>query len=293
VSGESSVNARVGGQGISVLSVLVHSDLRFAKLWLRSLRECSERVGELLLADVNPTRTEEQVRAEVEAAWGGKASVFPVSCKDSVGHPVGLHRCLDAATGEYVLFSDPDVFYYMPGFDSFMVRRHEENGLLLSGVTHWSLWGHAYQEFPCVIQMLARRADLPPRDFLKGKLVLGGSAHVDIARTQKRDGSGDGLWLTRGAVRENLALYPKPDLLYDTGTNLFVWCHQRQGRWLAYTGKKPVKWNRFYRTRNHNNFGLKDDFGNLPLLYHQGRSSRENCKDDMFREYRAEWERRK
>jgi hypothetical protein len=258
---------------ITACTVLYQSNTSCLTVWLESMAMNAKLVSEVLIADVNPTKKP----AEILAMCGGfNARILPIKCIPLDGHALGLHECINNAKNEMLLISDNDVFHYMPGFDRFMLDVHTKNNLLFTGVCHW-VHLQAFGSFPSVITFLVKKSDLPPPEFLAGKLKLDKSGWTHMIRIrpgfrEKNGWDADGHWLLCGPVSGETSKFPHSHRMFDVGNNLYLWARERRGKWLSFLNRKNKS--RVYTTKNSNNFDLNDDFGNQLLLYHQARGNR-------------------
>jgi hypothetical protein len=265
---------------ISVCTVLLNSKVECLKIWLESIRRKATIISEVLIADVNPTKKPEEI---LKLCRGLNARILPVKCVPLDGHAIGLHTCINNATNEIILISDNDVFHYMHGFDKFLLDTHDKYGLLLTGVCHWSHF-QAFDHFPMVVTLLARKKDFPPKEFLSERLLLDRSGYkVGVGSRpgvkMHRGRSASGHWLLAGPVDGYWDKFPHPKWMFDVGSNLYTWVKESNGKWIAFSNE--VHEGKIYYTKNFNNFKLNDDFGNQKILFHQTRGNR-------AKSYRAE-----
>lgn len=199
------------------------------------------------------------------------------------GHAMGLHHAIEQSSGEYVMLSDPDVFFldYVDDiYLSFMARYN----LDIIGVSHFNPTAQCYQYFPCIINCLMRRDKMPPSNWLQGQLWV--RSAMQMANNPVPITPVDGKYLIPGPIPELYGCFPSPHAEFDAGCNLWLWNHQQGGRWLAFhlnsgdTCRGNYGWDKLmyplnYNTRSYNtNFGLTENLGRKELLYHRTRGAR-------------------
>lgn len=188
------------------------------------------------------------------------------------GHSIGLHKSLEMATQEYVLFQDTDVFWY-EAVDQFYYDLMTKHDLNIVGVSH--PWSHAlcFTFFPTVISCMVKRSTLPDKDYLKGKLFAkpgGEGVHICLdGNYQKHEWEAmNGYWLLSSPILEYVDRFPnkiEKQPIFDVGCNLWLWNQDRDGKWLSFQTLDCHNYTtNFYR----NNFKLKDKFKNTKFLYH-------------------------
>lgn len=199
------------------------------------------------------------------------------------GHGLGLHAALAEATQEYVMFCDPDVFFFsdVAGFYMDLMKRYD---LGIVGVSHPIVEQQCYDYFPCVINCLVKRDTLPDASFLQGMLRFrhGLLYNPEYSEEEKKLESANGLYLLAGACTSVGHLFPHPDKFFDCGCNLWLWSHQRNDKWVAFAhGAGYICKKGEYKS----NFDLKDNFGGQFLFYHmRGYGWVNNGKHAEFRE---------
>ena len=190
------------------------------------------------------------------------------------GHALGLHACIDLVETEFILFCDPDVFFYSP-IDELYLQLMIKHNLNYIGCSHHSSVANAYSYFPYVMNSLVRKKDLPDENFLKGHLkfrngcltVEGLSDNGDLA---------DGKYLISSPVPGFWHKLPniKPNVFFDTSVNLCLWGIEQGWNWLSFqTADAHNYTTKYFRT----NSGLKirDRLPLQRLIYHDVRQSAE------------------
>lgn len=152
------------------------------------------------------------------------------------GHGLGLNAALERTTQEYVMLSDPDVFWYCD-VGTYWHELMKEYDLNYIGVSHHNGPNQAGTFFPYVISTMARRETLPDKDWMKGKLKFRGPI---LTRGELIPGDdypfADGKFLIPNPLPELCDLYPNKnhDAIFDVGCNMWLWNEERKGRWLSF-----------------------------------------------------------
>jgi hypothetical protein len=161
----------------------------------------------------------------------------PMKVINFFGHALGLQACIKRAAGEYILFSDPDVFWYM-GVDKFFLNMVKEYNLNYIGVAHHNAINQCFFFFPYVIQSMARKDTLPDDDWLRDSLYYNRClSRQDLDRSDVDDWKpAPGDWLIPGPVTTTMSHYPNqaPDAIFDVGCNMWMWNEERKGRWVSF-----------------------------------------------------------
>ncbi len=188
-------------------------------------------------------------------------------------HPLGLHYALDNATQDYILFSDPDLYFYT-AVDEVYKNLMDKYNLFIVGISHHSSLGMTMKFFPCVQSCLVKRSTLPGPDFLKGKLKkrnMLAPGHLFADDAEEREETFpllDGKYLVHGPIPGLWDKFPEPNPNFscDTGCNLCLYCNEIGGRWLSF---QTLDIHNYTTKIYRNNFKLKDNLGNTKLLYHE------------------------
>lgn len=197
-----------------------------------------------------------------------------------LGHSCGLHAGLEVATGEYVMFCDPDVFF-LSDVPQFYIDVVKNLGLFSIGVSHHVPQNQAYETFPCVVNFMMRRDQFPPSNWLNGCVV---DRYPGLTReTLSIPGTlMDGKWLVHGPPVGYWDQFPLPSGLFDVGCNLWLWNKQNAGKWLSFGGSEINNHARLYIANNyHTNFTFTSPWGQK-LLYHKTANGEDA---DFIREY--------
>jgi hypothetical protein len=209
------------------------------------------------------------------------------------GHASGLHQAIGYAQQEYVWMSDPDVFL-LSSVDETYLNLIKKYDLNVIGVSHFNSDGQSYLYFPCVINCMMKRANLPHSNWLGGFHAQTG---MRIDQNGQKVFSVRDCWTIPGPLQEYYESFPNPSGIFDAGCNLWLWNEQNKGRWLSFyldqeemadksysyhlskfktdnIGFSELVYPLNYSTSKYKtNFGLKDDLGNTDLIYHRTKGS--------------------
>jgi hypothetical protein len=177
-----------------------------------------------------------------------------------VQHALCLHRALSKATNKYVLFSDPDIFFYT-SVDQFYLELMAEHRLDVIGISHQDATSFAHRFFPTVTNMLVKKDHLPGPAWLEGEIRLA----TGYRRGDKPLEPLDGMFLIPGCVPSQANKYPNPDGLYETGCLLMAWAQDANWRWLSF---QTADCHRYSSAYNRSNFKIGKPLPRRLLLYH-------------------------
>lgn len=206
------------------------------------------------------------------------------------GHAMGLYQAIGHAQQEYIWMSDPDVFF-LSSVDQIYLDLIKKFDLNLIGVSHFNAEGQSYQYCPCIINCMTKKSSLPQSNWLGG---FQAQTSMKIADPTEDVFSVGDCWLIPGYLPEYRNSFPNPLGVFDAGCNVWLWNEQNKGKWLSFVlntdglvkdsdyvlnnkGFVDLVYPLNYNTSNYmTNFGLKENFGNIDLLYHRTRSSYED-----------------
>lgn len=255
---------------ISVVTVILDRLAPFLGIFTESLLEKVSLVSEVIVVNVDQSGIEERWRQDgIDFKLiGGKP---PFECNSPISycgqHAYGLHVGLEHATNEYIMFSDPDVFFYIDTAE-FYASMIEKFNLNFIGVCRPASTAHSTRFFPTLINCMVKKSDLPPNDF--GKEII---PSYDFPTY---------FFPMDSVPKEIKNLYPNPDGHYETGTRLYLWAKQQEWRWWAYIAPDC---NNYCKSIYRNNFGDKIRFPKEKILYHESLSSgMQHNKIEKFRE---------
>lgn len=260
---------------ISILTVEIEGCRPHLNMFLESITKKSKLVSEVIIAVID-------AKEPINEEWENRNIRFrrfsnPVECL-WYGHGLGLNAALNKASGEYVIFSDPDTFWYT-ALDEFYLSLMQQYNLNYVGVSHHNGVNQCFTFFPYVINSMAKRSTLPDKDWMKGKLKFRGAM---LHRTQLLENDeapmADGEFLIPNPIPVLCDTYPNKnsDAIFDVGCNMWLWNEERKGRWLSF---QTTDCHIYTTAYSKNNFGLKDRFKKEKLLYHLGSGSRGNAEE--------------
>jgi len=180
---------------------------------------------------------------------------------DFLGHAIGLFECQSKCSGEYIMFSDPDI-YVFSDIISLYINLIKEYDLNYVGISHHSPEFQPYRTFPTVFNMLMRRQDLPPLDFMK-------EDYSEVGHPRKIKINGNWILPGKTAGTENKFTNPNAKI-WDTGNRLELFCNENKKRWLSFGTKDD----HLYTTDLiHNNFNAEISLPHQKIVFHEGSSS--------------------
>lgn len=182
------------------------------------------------------------------------------------GHALGLHRCIEYATQEYILFCDPDIIF-LNNVDEIYLDLIQKYSLHYIGCAHESA-NVACGHFPYIANSMVIKNDLPDNDFLNKELYY----HGELRYTPDMENvlaeckvPAHGKWLIRGILLNHYKKFVG-GVDFDTGSNLYIWALEKRWRWLSFLTPDC----QYYRTSCYrSNFTIKYKFKVQKLIYHQ------------------------
>lgn len=202
---------------------------------------------------------------------------FPLSCM-LYGHSLGLHEGIRLASQDYLLLSDPDIFYYND-VDKFYIETAEKYNLNIIGVSHHAATNQSYTFFPCVMNCLVRKSQLPGEDWLKEHLKLRPSIKNNSKPSDELNyGCAPGKYLLPGCIPQFVSKFPNknPNCNWDVGCNLWLWSQEQTWNWLSF---QTINCNNYDTKYHRGNLNQKLSFPKQKLLYHCTSGSLKNNKD--------------
>lgn len=203
------------------------------------------------------------------------------------GHAFGLHRAITEAQNDFVWLCDPDQFLLMP-VDKFYMETLERNALNYIGISHFNPGGQSYSHFPCIINLLCKKADLPPESWLQDELFIWSGMKIRD-RCYKIQAT-PGKYLVAGPMVEHQYKFPNPSGMFDAGCNLWLWSQEQGHRWLGFSlnhwqesfqhnfGTTEIVYPMNYNQQHYQtNFELRESLGEADLLYHRTRGGKEKA----------------
>lgn len=205
------------------------------------------------------------------------------------GHAFGMHHAIENSTGEYIWFSDPDIFF-LNKVDQIYLDLVSKHNLDVIGVSHFNAKEQSYGYFPCIINCMIKRSILPDSEWLKEQLWI--RSGMQLIENPQPLIHTPGKYLVAFPIPEFQDQYPNTAGMFDTGCNLWIWNQQRKGRWLSFyldEWHNCFRYNRGFNKmiypmnykigRYKTNFGLEENVPSADLLYHRTRSSLESGRE--------------
>jgi len=181
------------------------------------------------------------------------------------GHSLGLHECIDNSQQPYLLFSDPDVFFYT-AVDEFFFDLMQKHNLDWIGCSQHASVTQAHLFFPNFLSTLVKKSNMPDESFLKGKLKY--RHGVLKAENLKPDDDGspaDGKYLVPSPIPELYQEFPNPEGQFDLGCNMWLWSKQQNWKWLGF---QTTDCHLYTSSYNRGNIKLDEKLPRKKLLYH-------------------------
>lgn len=275
---------------VSICTVLYAGCNVFLESMIESVLMHCKNVSEIIIAEIdsktyyNNTRTTKGIKIH---QFGHPLEIWKKNCL-AHGHALGMHACLERVNSEYVMFCDPDVFFYCPVETLYLDLINKYN-LDYMGISHHAATTQAFTWFPCITNSMVKKNALPDTNFLKGQIKLRNALHVhDLDSTENQNAEAmDEYWLLQGPIPDLYNKFPNKDGLFDVGCNLWLWSLEKNWKWLAFQTIDC----RLYKT-NYNRGNIKiDKIKNQKLLYHLisgsrgGKDSEEAPKKIFFQKF--------
>lgn len=208
------------------------------------------------------------------------------------GHAIGMHAAIEKANEDYILFTEPDSFYYPKAIDCY-THNFTKYDLNIIGVSHY--WAHAlcFSYFPTIMSALVEKSKLPSKDWLKGKLNARMGAigtHLPHNGDWGSNYPMDGYYLLQGPIPEEYKKFPNtidPNPIFDVGCNLWLWNEEKKGRWMSFQTLDVHKYtSAIYKT----NFRLRERFKKQNLFYHLTGGTNTNDPEIAFKQFSKAYE---
>lgn len=222
---------------ISLITVSLERLKPFFEIFFKSIVEQTKLIDEVLLpcADQEEGYLKEwESRGIKFTKFGSRQHLFsPASAATiCVDHAYNLHAGINRAKNDFVLLSDPDVFFYS-AVDEFYMNLVDEYKLNYIGVSHPAAITQAFTYFPNVLNCMGRKSEFPDENFLKEKLYLDNcvalenrpaTAHIPLT----------GKFLATGPLPDTENDFPNPQGHFETGCNMLLWAKVKQWQWLSF-----------------------------------------------------------
>jgi hypothetical protein len=254
---------------ISVCTVTLDSISKYYEIFQQSITQRTKIVNEVLIAKVDDT-------VDKEKTWednGIKFHQFGIQTKQrlmqGVEHALGLHECINRANNNYLLFHDPDVFFYRP-VDEYYFSMMQKYNLNIIGVSHCAALKFSYTFFPYLSSLMVKKNELPNEDWLKGQII----DQDGVVR--------DGKYLIRMKIPDLVSDFPNPNGDFDTGSYLYLWAYKNKWRWLSFQTTDVHTYAPLY---NRGNVKITEKPDKRKFLYHATSSTVGNEKTwELFKE---------
>lgn len=251
---------------ITICVVLIDSLQEHIKIMLDSVLRKTELVSEVLIAKIDSD-------SSLNKTWmekGIKFHMFGHMAKHMwFGHPLGLHACIDRATNDYLMFCDPDIFFYSPIEKLYLDLMHKY-GINYIGCSHHASVIQAYTFFPCVVCSMVKKSDLPNPNWMKGQLKYRlGVLHVKDLRPDDNYELADGKYLIESPLPMHHNKFPNKNPRYapcyfDTACNLWLWSQEKNWKYLSF---QTTDCHTYSTTCNRGNLKI-EKLPKQKLIYH-------------------------
>jgi len=252
---------------ITVCTVTLDAIKANFEVYFQSVTNRTKLVSEVLVAHVDKTHDyydECIINNIIVKQFGIKG--FNERLWQGIEHGLGLHACIDRSTNDWLLFHDPDVFFYEP-VDEIFYNLSLQNSLDIVGVSHPCATLLAYSFFPYLSCSLVNKNKLPSSEWLKGKIFSCDEPTIRM----------DGKYLIRmNPIKETLNDFPNPKGDFDTGSYLCLWAKQNNWSWLSF---QTMDIHNYYMSYNRGNKIKSLKLPKTKLLYHQTSCTSENINE--------------
>lgn len=266
---------------ISLVAVVVDSILeRYIDIFQNTICTKTKLINEVILpkVDSNNSYKKEWINRGIKfKMFGAKQNLFAVESANLIclDHGLGLHEGISASTNDYIMLSDPDIFFYT-SIDEFYLNMMQKYALNLIGLSHFSSVTEAFGFFPNVFNMMFRKSECPSSEWLKDKFTL---RQVSYRGELNDDTPIPGKFLVPGQLEGYQFYFPNPSGHYETGSNLLIWAKQNKWKWMSFqTNDCHIYTTNYYRT----NFGLRERLEKIKLAYHATNGSTKTCTYQDF-----------
>lgn len=254
----------------------------YCKIMLDSVFKHFKYISKIYIARPNPNTKQESV-ISTETKNNIQITKFetPVRSMD-FGHALGLHACINKVDTEYIMLSDPDVFY-CSAVDELYISLIKKYTLQYVGCSHHSSTANAYGFFPYLMSTLIKKDDLPPLDWMKGYLKYRDGIIMREGMTNDNHEFANGKYLLPGPIPKFCEKLPniKERVFFDTGNSLCLYSIEKNWQWLSFqTVDCHFYTTKFYKTSP--NLRIRGQFTQQDILWHSVRSGAENLE----REYK-------
>lgn len=181
-------------------------------------------------------------------------------------HAHGLHLGFEKTTQEYIMISDPDIFFHM-AVDQYYLSLMQKYQINIIGVSRPTAICHSILYFPSIMNFLMKKTDFPPTSFTNDISPLNKMLNMFTECEVPSYFHPIAVDLLPINVKNEFAL---PEGHYETGCRMFLWIKQEEMRWLGF---QTPDCNNYYACFYRNNFHLKEKLPKTKLLYHESLSA--------------------
>lgn len=220
---------------ISLCSVILDNMEETWGILLDSILRKTKLISEVILVKVDEEYNGEEVW--VERGIKFRKFGYLLTGERLHGHALGLHKGIDVVQNEYIMFCDPDIFFYT-SVEELYFELMNNYGIDIVGVSHHAATDQAFLYFPCVMNMMVKKSNLPDGNFLKGDIRLrttvlrnpkGEPDDIDLLEVEHK-------YLTVGPIPKYIDYFPNKNFKcrFDVGCNLYLWAQQQNMKWLSF-----------------------------------------------------------
>lgn len=273
---------------ISIVTVILNRLQPYLDIFIESIFNRLKHISEIIIVNVEKDQSylnqwfENGINFKL---MGGAQQLFktesPVEfCSQ---HAFGLHLGLEHVTNEYVMFSDPDIFFNSD-VDEYYLNLMNDKKINFIGICGPAALCHGIMFFPTVLNCLVKKSDLPPNEFSQDVCPL-----KEMLNAKHELPAYLHPMVTNLMSKETTLEFPNPTGHYETGARLFLWSKQQNWRWMSF---QTTDQNNYYKNLYRNNFGFKVKLPKEALLYHESLSSgfkdKINCFTNAYKKTKEE-----
>ena len=187
-------------------------------------------------------------------------------------HATLLHKGLDIAKNDLVMFCDDDVFF-MEDVTKIYLDYMDKFNIQMIGVSHYRAFpaldsmDQAFGFFPTVINMLIDKKNLPYKGWMADHIKVRRWITPELDWDDPDLPSAPDYYLLAGPIPGYTQRFYKPNGIYDVGCNLYLWVQDAGLNYLAF-GQSPANRHIHHETVLYGN-GDYYPIGTRNLLYHR------------------------
>src|SRR6266496_6039332 len=152
-------------------------------------------------------------------------TVVPFDPSWVYAHPILLHRGLDIAKNDLVMFCDDDIFFLADVANIYL--NYMDQGFDMVGVSHYKPddrpMEQAFGYFPTVINMLIDKNKLPPADWMGDKIKARRWITTELDWDKEDWPDAPGKYLLAGPIPDYSNRFYNPKGTFNVGCNLYLW----------------------------------------------------------------------